>query len=794
MFKNNLIITLRNLKKYRGYSIINISGLAVGMACFILISLYIRSELSYDNFHENGDRIYRIIQRQPGNIYIGSDYFAVTPGIFAPALTADFPEIETAARINDVSRGLIKKGNKSFYENGIYTDGNFFDVFSLEIVKGTGKAALNDPYSIILSEKLAAKYFGEENPIGENISFNEADEFVIRAVFKDVPANSHLKFDYIVSWKIMETDPNTLRQINRWSSSSYYTYVVLSPNTDIQNLTTKLNMYYKRKSEKPDSKNVWIFQALSDIHLKSDFNFDIAERTDINHLYLFMGIGVLILAIACINYMNLATSRSSKRSKEIGVRKVIGANRINLIKQFIGESLSLSLLSLLAALILVILLLPLFNFYTGKELDFNPAGNYSFLIYLVVLTLFIGVTAGSYPAVFLSSFRPSEVLKSSGSKTSGGAVFRNILVVFQFSAAVLLIAGTLTINKQLKFLKSRDLGFDKDNVLVVGLYDRNLRNSLQIVKNELLKDPNIKNVSFSKCLPSNINSKNKMKVENNEGEMIDISIYTGAVDYNFINLYGLEIIEGRNFSQDFKTDPNHAIIVNEELVKRMGWKKPLRKKVTFWGAKDGEVIGIVKDFHFYSLHEKIEPAVFYLDLKYSSYASIKFDPKNYTSVLAHVKNVIEKNSLYHPFTYFYLDENYFKNYQSEKKLGEIFIYFSLISIFIACLGLFGLSAFITERRTREIGIRKTLGADVTNIFELLLKEFTGYIFYALLIGLPAAYYFCQKWLLNFAYHTSFDFLIILVTGLFLILTAFFTISYHTIKTAYINPIEVIKYE
>ena len=794
MLKNYLITTLRNLKKYKGYALINTSGLAVGMACFILILLYVRNELSYDNFHKNGDRIFRILQRQPGNIYIGSDYFAVTPGIFAPALTADFPEIETATRINDVSRGVIKKGNKSFYEKGIYADQNFFDVFSFEIVQGAGKAALDDPYSIILSEKLAGKYFGEENPVGNYISFNEADKFIIRGVFKDVPANSHLKFDYIVSWKTLEIDPNTLRQINRWSSSSYYTYVVLSPETDLQNLTTKLNLYYKRKSERPDSKQIWMFQALSDIHLKSDFNFDIAERTDINHLYLFMGIGVLIIAIACINYMNLATSRSSIRSKEIGVRKVIGAHRINLIKQFIGESLSLSFLSLLAAIILVILLLPLFNHYVGKNLDFNPVHNYSFLIYLIFLTMFVGVIAGSYPAVFLSSFRPSDVLKSSGFKTSGGTLFRNILVVFQFTAAVLLIAGTLTINKQLKFLQSRDLGFNKDNILVVGLYDKNLRNSLQIIEDELLKDPNIENISFSKCLPSNINSKNKMKVENKNGEMVDISIYTGAVDYNFIDLYGLEIIEGRNFSQDFKTDPNFAIIVNEELVRLIGWKKPLRKKVTFWGAENGEVIGVVKDFHFYSLHEKIEPAVLYLDLKYSSYVSIKIDPKNQGSVLTHVKNVIDKNSLYHPFTYFYLDENYFKNYLSERKLGEIFIYFSLISVFIACLGLFGLSAFITERRTREIGIRKTLGADVKNIFNLLIKELTGYIFYALLIGLPAAYYCCLKWLLNFAYHASFDFLIILGTGIILILTALFTISYHTIKTAFVNPIDVIRYE
>ncbi|MFC1724416.1 ABC transporter permease [candidate division KSB1 bacterium] len=792
MLRNYLYIAFRNIRKQKGYSLINIAGLAVGMACFILIILYLQNEFSYDNFHEKKDNIHRIIQQQPGNIYIGSDYFAVTPARLAPALMEDFPEVEFATRIDDIGRGLLKKGDISFYEMGIYTDENFFDVFTFEMAEGEGKSALQEPFTIILSEKLAKKYFGDENPIGKTINFNEKNDLTVKGIHKEVPANSHFKFDYIISWKTKEADPNTLKNMSSWGNSSFYTYLVLSPGTNIENTLRKFTIYYKQKSEQPNSTRIWIIQHLKDIHLRSTFNFDMAERTDIKHLYLLSGIGLLILGIACINYMNLATARSSKRAREIGIRKVVGAKRVQLIRQFIGESVSFSVLSLSAAMLLVIILLPAFNNYVGKELSFNPVNNYTFFIFLICLTLSVGLIAGSYPALLLSSFKPVKVLRSSGFKMGGGALFRNILVIFQFTSTVVLIAGTLVINKQLQYLRDKDLGFNKDHVAVIRMRDQGLRDNFEVIRTELLRSPDILSVSYSNSLPSRISSNNGMKVENNEGEMTQQSIYVGSVDYDFINLYELELVKGRNFSKDFGTDPNHAVIVNEEMVKYMGWTDPIGKKVDFWSAKEGEVIGVLKNYHFYSLHEKIEPALLYLSTKYAYNASVKIRANSVSSAVGFIKNVVEKHSINHPFEYYFLDENYYENYVSEQKLGEIFIYFSSVAIFIACLGLFGLSAFTTERRTKEIGIRKTLGATETNLMVLLTKEFARFVIAATVIGVPLSYYFLHKWLTNFAYHADMGWIVFAAASIISMTVAMLTVGIQAKKAAAANPVETLR--
>ena len=796
MFRNYLYTTFRNIRKQKGYSFINIIGLAVGMACFILIILYLQNETGYDNFHEKKDNIYRIIQQQPGNIYIGTDYFAVTPARLAPAMMEDFPEVEYATRIDDVSSGLIKKGDISFYETGIYTDENFFDVFTFEIAEGEGKSALEEPFTVIISEKLAKKYFGDENPIGKTINFNEEDDLVVKGIHKDVPANSHFKFDYIISWKTKEADPNTLKNMSNWDNSSFYTYLVLNPGTDTENLIRKLSIYYKQKSEQPNTTRVWIIQHLKDIHLRSTFNFDLAERTDIKHLYLLCGIGLLILGIACINYMNLATARASKRAREIGIRKVVGANKLQLIRQFMGESIGFAVLSLTAAMILALILLPAFNNYVGKELSFNPVSNITFFIFLICLTLSAGIIAGSYPALLLSSFKPVQVLRSSGFKSGGGKLFRNVLVVFQFTSALVLIAGTLVINKQLRYLRDKDLGFNKDHVAVVRMRDEGLRKNIEVIRTELLRNPNIRGVSVSNCLPSRISSSNGMKVENNEGEMTQQSIYVGWTDYDFINLYELELVKGRNFSREYGTDPNHAVIVNEEMVKHMGWTDPIGKKVDFWAVKEGEVIGVLKNFHYYSLHEKIEPALLYIGaIKYPArYLSIKIESNSAASAVGYIRNVVEKHSINHPFEYYFLDENYYQNYVTEQKLGEIFIYFSSIAIFIACLGLFGLSAFTAERRTKEIGIRKTLGATETNLIVLLTKEFARFVITATVIGIPLAYYFMNEWLNNFAYHTDMGWAVFAAASFISLTVAMLTVGFQARKAAVTNPVDTLRNE
>lgn len=799
MIKNYFITAVRNIRKNKGYSFINIAGLAVGMTFFLLILLYVSFELSYDDFHENYDRIYRVVQRQPGNVFIGSDIRAITQGILAPTMMDEMPEVLHATRI-DQHLGLISNGNLSFYETGITTDRQFFNIFSFELLSGDPKIALNDPYSIILSEKLAEKYFGKENPVGKTVNLNNRHILTVTGIHKDVPQNSHFKFDFILSIKLRETETAGRQNIYDWSSSNYHTYFLLNEGGNVQGMGTKILDLFKRYSGRTDSKRIYLVQALKDIHLRSsNFSHEMAEVTDIKKLYMFLAIAVIILLIACINYMNLATARSSLRAREIGIRKVVGAFRIQLIKQFTIESVLFSSIALVVALVFVSSLLPIFSNFIGKNIGLNLAKHYDFVFALIACSVLVGIFAGSYPAFFLSSFRPVYALKATKSLSSKGSFFRKFLVIFQFSVAVILLSGTIVIFRQYQYIMHKELGFNKDQVVYCRINDTDARRKIDTLKHDLLKNPSILNVGASSYLPTRIASNTSIQIESNEGEMTQLDkIYRCFVDYDFMDLFDFNLVQGRNFSKDFGADESSAVIVNEEVVRLMGWTEPIGKKISMWKKENCSVIGVVEDFHFFSLHEKIEPLMLTIangDFQtWLSYLSLKIHPDNIQPTIGYFENIMKRHSPHYPFIYHFLDENYSEEYASEKKLSQMIGYFSLLAVFISCLGLFGLSSFTAERRKKEIGIRKTLGASIPNIITQLSKEYIKYIGFAFLIGSPVAFFMMHKWLQNFAYHTNLSFWIFLITSVLILTIAVLTVAYQGIRAALADPIEAIKYE
>jgi putative ABC transport system permease protein len=785
MLKNYLKIALRNIKRHKGYSLINIVGLAVGMACCILILLWVQDELSYDRFHENADDIHRVIQDI--NFADHSTTWTITQGPLGPSLKEDFPEIINAVRITD--RGFrLTYDDKSFDEDVGLADDSLFEMFTFPLVKGDPATALSNPLSIVLTEKMAVKYFGDEDPIGKTINADNKWDFQVTGVMKNVPRNSHLQFDFLIPF-IFGRELNYT--VDHWGNSSFRTYVQLPKGTPAQDVISKISGYLFEKPtiEKDARLNL---QPLTRIHLYSNYEYDSAHG-DIAYVIVFSIIAFFILLIACINFMNLATARSGNRAKEIGMRKVAGAHKVDIIRQFYGESILLAFIALFIAMILVWLLLPVFNNLAAKDLSLYIPGNLSILLGLLCIATLTGIISGSYPAFFLSAFQPVMVLK--GLRLSGlkGSLFRKILVVFQFSLTILLIICTIGVYNQLDYMRNRKLGYDKEHMIYLRMRG-DVREKFDSVKNELLQNPNILAVTASSNVPTYgyyfSNSLWRWEGQNPDEEILMRGV---LIDLDYFKTFGMEIAEGRSFSKEFPTDATEAIMVNEEAVKAMGMESPIGRRLSLQD-ENFKIIGVVKNYHFRSLQQEIEPLILLYYPEYCRVLFARLKSDDIPQTLGYIEDVWKRFAPGLPFNYSFLDEALDRLYRSEQRIGILFRYFSILAILISCLGLLGLASFMAEQRTKEIGIRKVLGATASNIVGLLSKEFTKWVIVANIIAWPVAYFVLNKWLQSYAYKTNVALWSFILSGVIVLLIALLTVSYQAIKAALANPADSLRYE
>jgi putative ABC transport system permease protein len=800
MFRNYFIIAYRNLLRQKVYSIINISGLAIGFAAFILIVLHVIHEFSFDKFHKNANDIYRVCI----NGRISGDVFnvAVCASPTGEAMVREMPEVLKSVRINKFSQTVFfSTENDRFYEKGmIFADSTFFEVFTFEMIQGNPETVLDEPNSIVLTEKIAKKHFPGKNPIGKTIKLNDKESFIITGIIKDVPDNSHFTFNMVSSYSTY-LKMNGNEGDKDWGSLNVHTYVLLAPGTDPEQVEVKFPEFVKRNmgelSEMESIKFEPYLQPLTSIHLHSNLMAELGSNSDINYVYAFLAVAVFVLLIACINFMNLSTARSMKRAKEVGLRKVVGADRRQLIFQFIGESLILSFIGLIVGLFLVEIMLPTFNQILDKEYSISLFRHFYELTLLISLVIVVGIIAGSYPAFYLSSFQPVNVLKGSAGSKSKKSTVRNVLVIIQFSISVFLIICTGFVYSQVTYIRNKKLGFDKEQLVVIPLRGDRMQDNADVIQNELKNLSCVANVSMSQFVPgSDMNGTGY--IPEGGDEKTPWIIFTNVVDYDYIKTMGMEIVKGRDFSREYSTDSS-AILINETLMKKLGWEDPLNKKIQgfhFDSIFELHIVGVVKDFHFRSLHDAIEPVLMYIGNQNKRYLNVRLNPGNISENISIIQQKWENTENSFPFDYFLLDKDLDNLYKAEVRIGEIFLAFTFIAIFIACLGLFGLASYNAEQRIREIGIRKALGSSVGKIVIMMSRQFTFWIIISNIIAWPLAYYFIDRWLGNFAYSIRImdKWYIFIIAGISTLIIAILTVLYQAIRAAMTNPVNAIKYE
>jgi putative ABC transport system permease protein len=790
MFKNYLTMTIRIFRKHKGFSLINTAGLAIGISCCILILQYIRHEFSFDKFHENSKYIYRIIQHQEGNIYQGVDVFNSLPAILAPSIREDFPEDAKVTRVKNYERQVRYK-DKQFYEKFfLYVEPEFLEMFSFPIIKGDSKTALKEPYTVMITREMVKKYFGEEEPVNKIININNEQDYRIAGILENVPDNSHLKFDFLASFSTLLGIWGQ-NQLTSWQNSSVSTYLQLAKNSNPQKFNSQLKKYNTvGYGGHPASFDL---QPLNDIHLGKKIAFDLPGKGDLRYIYLYSAITLFILLIACFNYMNLSIARSFTRGKEIGIRKVVGAKSKSIIFQFLGESLVFSFSALVLALILVRLALPIFNFLTDRNIKFDLFTDIIFIFCLIGLGVFVALISGIYPALFLSSFKPFIVLKGQTESISKStSSVRNVLIIVQFAISICLIICALIINHQLHYIKNTKLGLDNDSIITIPMTNKKMWKRYNTFKNELSQQSKILDITASKSLPTEIDNTVQIKLGGqNQGKTL--RVWVDWVDFNFIDFYKMKIVLGRNFIKDSLQDLQNAYIVNETAAKAIGLENPVGKKFGI-GRTGGQIIGVVEDFHFAPLHSKIEPLALQLDSNNLKVLSVRINSLDISNTLTFIQNKWKKIFPDFPFVFSFLDRRIESMYKVERKLGQSFNYFTLIAILLSCLGLLGLAFYMAEKKTKEIGIRKVLGATVPNILLLLTKEFTKFVFLANIIAWPVAYYFMNKWLQNFAYRINIGLGIFPASGMIALVIALLTVSYQSLKAATANPVDSLRYE
>ncbi len=790
MFKSYLKTAFRNLARHRGYSMINIVGFAIGIACCILIFLWVQDELSFDRFHENLESLHRVVQEvyfSDGTIF----RVARTPYPAGPAFVADYPEIIRFTRFTPFWRILIEYEDKGFYERDFaFADPSLLEMFSFHLLKGDPNTALSETNSVLISEDMARKYFGSEDPIGKTLTMDNKTDFQVSGIFENIPHNSHLYFDFLGHF---ETFIKISGWQTRWYDHNYYTYVQLEKNTHHRDVAPKISGYMKKIN--PDTSTKFLLQPVKDIHLHSNFAIDLGGKSEnrAKYVYMFSLIALFVLLIACMNFMNLTTARASRRSLEIGMRKVVGANRTNLIRQFLGESILVSFLSLLIAVGLVLLVLPAFNSISGKELSLASFDIGLLAACLIGIALVTGILSGSYPAFLLSRVKPIRVLKGSLRVGSKNSALRKILVTCQFSLSIGLVIGTFLVYRQLDFMQKKNLGYNQEHIVYFAERGEFWK-SYDSFKTELQRNSNIVGITAASSIPTHtVTSTSGVGWEGKDPEF-NVLFTQFNIDYDYFETLEMEMAQGRAFSKDFPTDATDSFILNETGARLTGMEDPVGKKFTLWN-KTGPIIGIVKDYHFKSLHAKIEPLVLRMYHKnWNRYIIIRIKSDSITGTLKVIEDAYKKYHPGYPFEFQFLDEALNDLYASEKRTGRVFRYFMFLAIFISCLGLFGLASFMADQRTKEIGIRKVLGASISGIFLMLLKDFVKWVLLASAISWPLAYYVMDRWLKNFAYRTDIALWIFLVSGILGLTVAVATVSYQSLRASIANPADSLRYE
>jgi len=794
MLKNYVTTTLRALQKQWGYTLINLGGLAVALASIILIGLFIRHELSYDAFHADADRIHRIYKEDPGANQLGSSLFAITPAPLAPTLAETFPEVEAATLMEP--RGIrLARGDRQFSENGLLTAPSFFEVFSFELLQGEHATMLADPMSIVLTPHLAAKLFDDANPVGDVVTMlrnGEEYDLTVTGVVEAPPENSHIQYSFLAP-----LTANRWYRPDEWDNSAYYTYALLREDASLPVMRDKLEALARQRlspldyyQENPDRISVYHIQPLLDIHLRSRLNFELSANGDIRYIYIFTAIALLILLIACINYTNLSTARAIVRAKEVGVRKVLGAHRRQLVGQFMSEAVVLCAAGVLLAIGLAAAALPVFNTLTGLSLTLGSTP-LAFWVSVVLAGLVVGMLAGLYPSLVMSKFAPAGMVKGVLRHGRGKTRLRNTLVVAQFAVTAVLLIATLVIFQQLRYVQQANTGFDRDHVLTVGVPPQT--EQYPTIKEQMLQDPNVLAVSATAHSPIRImgQSANTAWEGKQEGERL--SAYNTAVQPGFVDLLGLEMVAGVSFTEDRPVDGRDGFIVNETLVKQMGWTDPVGMAFEFQDCP-GRIIGEVKDFNYLSFRQEIGPLVLYVDDSWFYRVLVKVRGDDMPATLEHLETTMGTFLPDYPFAYSFLDDAYDRMYASDVRVGQLVSVFALIAMLIACLGLLGLAAFITTQRTKEIGVRKVLGASVANVLVLLSKDFTRLVLIALLIGMPVAYYVSTLWLQDFAYRIALGWPTFVGAAMLTLVLAWSAVSYQAFRAARSNPVDALRAE
>jgi putative ABC transport system permease protein len=794
MISNYFKIAFRNLLKYKGYSFINIAGLAIGLASCMTIGLFIWDELSYDKFHTNGKSIYRAVERQnqAGELYD----IAYTPGPLAPGLKADYPEVQEATRIRHRGLRILQHKETTIeIEKTAVTDNAFFKMFDFKLERGNVKTILLQPKEVVITENTAEKLFGSnwrqsDKILGEALIMNNEDTLTLAGVVQNTPVNSHIQFDALVSVKTYEG----IARSYRWGNNDYYTYLQLKPEADVAALEKKIVNYIKDKE--PNSSATLLFQPFHDIYLHSNFAFntDSGNKTSkIIYIKIFSVVGLIILLIALFNFINLATARAMQRAREVGVRKAIGAMRKQLVFQFLGESVLMSFIAVFFAIFLLVAFLPLMNNLSAKAIAIPFTNPYFYLI-IIGLTLLISLLAGSYPAFYLSGFQPVKVLKGVF-KIGSGQAFRRSLVVSQFVFSIILIIGTIVIYKQLNYMQNKSLGFDKSQLLVVRMKNNLYQNSANM-KADLQKQSSVTSVALSSTNLIDVNNSTHAIKWEGQAEKDQFLMTLGNIDADFLPSAGIKLITGRNFNASIVSDTSSAYIVNVSATKRMGWtpEQAIGKTFELWETK-GKIIGVVQDFHFHPLTTAIEPFLFrYWPNEFYSRMLVKTNPGQVHEAIAAIEKFYKQYEKQTAPQYEFLDQALDNQYRAEQRTGTIVLYFSVLAIFVSCLGLFGLATFSAEQRTKEIGIRKVLGASVMSITTLLSKDFIRLVLVANSIAFPIAFYAMNSWLKDFSYRISIEWWVFVVAGLLAIVIALLTVSYQAIKAALMNPVKTLKTE
>ena len=799
MILNYILVTLRNLRKHLTYSIINILGLGLGLATCILLVTWITNELSYDRFHEKADRIYRASLSYSYGGQVNATW--VSPTALLPSLQKNFPEIETGVRLYNPSYWnpfIIRQGASLFQENRFYfADSTFFKVFSFKLLQGSQDRALTEPRSVVLTQSSAKKYFGDEDPMGKVLRINDRLDYTVTGVLEDVPSNSVLQFDFMASFSSLDIAFN-----QQWWSANYMTFLVLAPNADVPALQTKINdLVFKEVASKsnggPGDYVRYPIIPYTDIYLHSPISEPFVTSS-INYIYSFGGIAILILLIACINYINLATAKATDRAKEVSIRKVVGALKKQLFMQFIGESLIITFFAFTLGLMLAVMALPIFNSLTGKTFGIDLLLRPQFIVSCFATLVFIAIAAGAYPAFAITSFQPATVLKGNFKSSGRGIWLRQGLVVFQFGISIILIVGTIVILKQINFVQQVRLGYDKENVVILPL-DRRTNELYSTFRQQLMSSGMVSQVGRATESPTQIGGGYTISVPGKTGEQ-GMSITAMDVDSTFIPALGMELIAGRNFNsadfEKFKADTTVGFILNETALRSLAFLPEDAVGTTIeLNGRTGPIIGVLRDFHFSSMHEQIGPIAFFSENYQLAKIFVKLKPGNVGAALEAIKKISTSTLSHRPFEYQFLDEQYSSLYSSEQRIGTIISVFATLAIIIACLGLLGLVSFSAGQRTKEIGIRKVMGATPVSIVLLITRNYTQLVFIAIAIGLPLSWYIVDHWFLSsFVYRTQIGVWPFLLAGLSCLFVSFATASYQAVKAAIINPADTLRTE